>query len=145
MDRRTALRTVATGGVAALAGCTTFGDDGSGGKRITVKAVDILNRRETPATAELVVERNGDVVIRRSVSLDSAENSSQPPAAEITEFADDPGQYQFRLDVDGGDTLATTPEDLNVADEGTSCVRVVFVINLDDRLTALALTPCVDE
>lgn len=143
MDRRTVLQTVAAGSVAALAGCIAFDDDG--GERITVSAVDVLNRRETSVTAEFVAERNGEVVLRRSVSLDGTENSSRPPAAEITEFADDPGQYRFRLDVDGGDALATTPDELSIEDKGTGCLRIVFVVNLDDRLTAYARTPCVDE
>jgi hypothetical protein len=143
MNRRAVLQTVAASSVATLTGCMAFGDDG--GKRITVSAVDILNRRETSVTAEFVAERNGDIELRRSVSVDGTENSSQPPASEITEFADDPGQYRFRLDVEGGDTLVTTPEELNIENTGTGCLRIVFVVNLDDRLTAYARNPCVDE
>ena len=144
MNRRAVLQTVAASSVATLSGCMAFGDDGCG-KRITVSAVDILNRRETSVTAEFVAERNGDVELRRTASLDGTENPSRPPGPEITEFADDPGQYRFRLDVEGGDTLTTTPEELNIENTGTGCLRIVFLVNLDDRLTAYARSPCVDE
>lgn len=141
MDRRSALRAVATGGTALLAGCSAIGR-GDGDVAVTVRAVDVLNRRSTSATVTFVAERNGDVVVDRAVDVQGTENTSRPTAAEITAFADDPGRYRFELSVEAGKTLETTPAELGVTGSGASCVRVVFVLNVDDRLTAHARTPC---
>ncbi len=112
---------------------------------VTVQAVDVLNRRSAAATAEFVADRGEEVAVRRTVELAGSENASRPPGVEIAAFADDPGVYRFRLDVRDGETLKTTPSGLNVTADGADCVRVVFVLNLDDRLTAYARSPCASE
>ena len=135
---------MATTGVLGVAGCaaTSGGDDAT---PVTVQAVDVLNRRSATATAEFVAERGEEVAVRRTLELAGSENSSRPPAVEIAAFADDPGVYRFRFDVRDGETLETTPSALDVTADGTDCVRVVFVLNIDDRLTAYARSPCASE
>lgn len=145
MERRSVLRAVATAGVAGLAGCAAVGGDADDAVPVTVRAVDVLNRRETAATAEFVAERGDEVAVRRTVELAGSDSASRPTGAEISAFADDPGTYRFRLDVDGGEALAATPSELGVTAAGADCVRVVFVLNVDERLTAHARSPCESE
>lgn len=140
VHRRRVLRPGYVGGVSLLAGCGSFGGDDR--VPVTVQAVDVLNRRETAGTATFVAERGDEVAVRRRVELAGSDNASRPTGAEISAFADDPGAYRFRLDVAGGGTLETTPSALGVTAAGADCVRVVFVLNVDDRLTAHARTPC---
>jgi hypothetical protein len=144
VNRRSTLRVAATAGVLGLAGCATI--DGRGDALpVTVRAVDVLNRRTEAAAAGFVAERGDDVAMRRTVQLAGAETASRPTGAEITAFAADPGTYRFRLDVDGGERLETTPTDLGVTAGEADCVRVTFVLNVDDRLTAHARSPCADD
>lgn len=62
----------------------------------------------------------------------------------FTDLPDEAGRYRFGFRIEDGDWLRTTPTGLNVSDAGADCVRVTFVVNLGDRVTAHVREPCVD-
>jgi len=126
----------------AIAGCSLPGQSSDIGT--TVTHVYVLNRRSQECSFDLEVEYDGDQVLDRSRSISGTTSSSRPTALTYTELPDDSGQYQFAFQVADGDWLRTSPTELNVTESGEGCVRVTFVINLDDRVTAYARQPCTD-
>lgn len=141
IDRRTALRALTAGAAAALAGCGRRSDDGEDEIPIRLAAVDVLNRRSDPETFSFVARRDGDVVAETTRRIDGAADSARPTGVEFSSWAADRHTYDFELSVEDGDALSTTPAALEVTDADVDCVRVVFVLNLDSRLTGYARTP----
>jgi len=143
MRRRDVLRVAAGAGVASAAGCTLPG--GGEGVSATVTHVYVLNRRSQAYPFELEVEYGGDRILDRSRDISSAESDSQPASLTFEDFPKERGRYRFGFRVGDGEWLRTAPTELNVTEAGAGCVRVTFVINLDDRVTAYARQPCVEE
>lgn len=144
MRRRSLLSvaTAATAGVASLSGCSlSNGDDGL---PTTVTHVYVLNRRSREYAFDLEIEYGGDRVLDRSRSISGAASSSEPTGLTFTDLPDEAGRYRFEFRIEDGEWLRTTPTELNVSDAGADCVRVTFVVNLGDRVTAHAREPCVD-
>lgn len=145
MNRRDVLAGSLALGTTAVAGCGAFGRSSSGQTPVVVTAVDVLNRRPTPHRFEFLARRAGETAVRRTGRLDGASSSSAPTGVEFADWPDRAGTYTFTLRLDDGEqTLRTTPTELGVHGPGTDCTRVVFVVNLGDRLTAHARTPCTD-
>jgi hypothetical protein len=143
MRRRDVLRVAAGAGVASAAGCTLPG--GGEGVSATVTHVYVLNRRSQACPFELEIEYDGDRILDRSREISGTESDSQPTALTFDDFPEQRGQYRFGFWVEDGEWLRATPAELNVTEAGATCVRVTFVINLDDRVTAYARQPCVEE
>ncbi|MUV85979.1 hypothetical protein GJ631_05180 [Natronomonas sp. CBA1123] len=143
MRRRDVLRVAAGTAVASVAGCTLPGDEE--GVAAAVTHVYVLNRRSQACPFELEIEYDGDRILDRSREISGTESDSQPTALTFDDFPEQQGQYRFGFRVEDGEWLRATPAELNVTEAGATCVRVTFVINLDDRVTAYARQPCVEE
>lgn len=140
--RRALLSSVASAATTGLAGCS-FDDSGSDSRPITLDAVDVLNRRSTTHSYQIAVQREEKTVLAESRTLEGADNSAQPTGHTFEDWPDERAEYEFALKVDSKDVwLRTTPRALNVRSEGADCVRVVFVINLGDRVSGFARRPC---
>jgi hypothetical protein len=143
MRRREVLHVVTGTAVASLAGCTLPGE--GEGLAATVTHVYVLNRRSQAYPFELEIEYDGDRIINRSRDISGTESDSQPTALTFDGLPEDRGAYRFEFRVGDGEWLRTIPAELNVTEAGADCVRVTFVIDLDDRVTAYARQPCIDE
>jgi hypothetical protein len=142
MRRRDVLRIFAGAGVVSVAGCTLPG--GGGDVSTTVTHVYVLNRRSQAYPFELEVEYDGDRILDRSREISGTDTDSQPTALTVDDLPEEPGRYRFNFQVGDDEWLRTTPAELNITEIGSDCVRVTFVINLDDRMTAYARQPCVE-
>ncbi len=127
-----------------LAGCSTLGvPKPRSDKQIRLEAVDVLNRRETEERFELAVEYEGDPIRVAERTIEGADDPSSPTGIEFSDWPDERGSYRFSFRLDGRERwLRVTPEDTGIRPENVDCYRMVFVINLGDRLNALAQGEC---
>jgi hypothetical protein len=146
MKRREFLAGCLTLGAATIAGCLS-GESSPNETPITLNAVDILNRRDDPYQYEFIAERDGETIRQDSGRIDGTDNSSVPTGISYSDWPDEHLPYTFTLSIGDGEQQirGLTPTHLNIHDRGTGCTRVVFVINLGDRLTSHARTPCTDR
>lgn len=141
-SRRRFLRTGLVAGSAALAGCS-FGSAETQPLDATVVELYLLNRRSSAHTVHLAVEYGGEVIRALSRRVDGTENASRPTSVEYADWPDEPGKYRFAARLDDSDSwLRVTSREFGVTESGADCLRPSFVVNLGDRFTAHARTPC---
>lgn len=144
-SRRQVLRSGLVAGTAAIAGCS-FGAGETQSLDVAVVELYLLNRRSDAHTVHLAVEYEGEIVRALSRRVAGTENSSRPTSVAFSEWPETPGEYRFAARLgDAESWLRVTPRELGVTADGADCVRPSFVVNLGDRFTAHARTPCVDE